>query len=68
MLLVFFLIVTIFQMFGMISHRVMTLGHIVSSRKIIGKKKAFAMKEVIEESGVSIMKDMIQNIEVNTIL
>ena len=46
----------------------MTLGHIVSSRQIrkFGKKKAFNMNKVIEQSGVSIMKDMIQNVEVNT--
>ena len=55
-------------MFGMFAHRLMTLGHIVSSRHIrkFGKKKAFNMSKVIEESGVSIMKDMIQNVEVIT--
>ena len=62
----FFLI--IFQMYGMFAHRLMTLGHIVSSRHIrkFGKKKAINMKKDIEQSGVSIMKDMIQNVEVNT--
>ena len=63
----FFLI--IFQMYGMFAHRLMTLGHIVSSRHIrqFGKKKVFNMNmsKVIEQSGVSIMKDMIQNVEVN---
>ena len=53
-------------MLGMVAHRLMTFGHIVSSRNIIGKKKAYDMKKVIEQSGVSIMKDMIQNVEVNT--
>ena len=64
----FFLI--IFQMYGMFAHRLMTLGHIVSSRHIrqFGKKKVFNMNmnKVIEQSGVSIMKDMIKNLEVNT--
>ena len=62
----FFLI--IFQMYGMFAHRLMTLGHIVSSRHIrkFGKKKAINMKKDIEQSGVSIMKDMIKNLEVNT--
>ena len=66
MLMGFFLI--IFQMYGMFAHRLMTLGHIVSSRHIrkFGKKKTFNMNKVIEQSGVSIMKDMIQNVEVNT--
>ena len=67
-LLVFFFIVVVFQMFGMITHRLMTFGHIISSRNIFEKKKAFDMKRDIEQSGVSIMKDMIQNIEVNTII
>ena len=66
----FFLIIVIFQMFGMFAHRLMTLGHIVSSRHIrqFGKKKVFNMNmnKVIEQSGVSIMKDMIKNLEVNT--
>ena len=64
----FFLIIVIFQMFGMFAHRLMTLGHIVSSRHIrkFGKKKAINMKKDIEQSGVSIMKDMIKNLEVNT--
>ena len=55
-------------MYGMFAHRLMTLGHIVSSRHIrkFGKKKTFNMNKVIEQSGVSIMKDMIQNVEVNT--
>ena len=68
MLMGFFLIIVIFQMFGMFAHRLMTLGHIVSSRHIrkFGKKKTFNMNKVIEQSGVSIMKDMIQNVEVNT--
>jgi hypothetical protein len=63
----FFLIIVIFQMFGMFAHRLMTLGHIVSSRHIrkFGKKKTFNVSKVIEQSGVSIMKDMIQNVEVN---
>ena len=67
MLMGFFLIIVIFQMFGMFAHRLMTLGHIVSSRHIrkFGKKKAINMKKDIEQSGVSIMKDMIQNVEVN---
>ena len=62
----FFLI--IFQMYGMFAHRLMTLGHIVSSRHIrqFGKKKVFNMNKVIEQSGVRIMKDMIKNLEVNT--
>ena len=66
MLMGFFLI--IFQMYGMFAHRLMTLGHIVSSRHIsqFGKKKRSNMNKVIEQSGVSIMKDMIQNVEVNT--
>ena len=63
--MVFFMIIAAFQMLGMVAHRLMTFGHIVSSRNIIGKKKAFDMKKVIEQSGVSIMKDMIQNVEVN---
>ena len=67
-LMVFFFIVVVFQMFGMIVHRLMTFGHIISSRNIFEKKKAFDMKRDIEQSGVSIMKDMIQNIEVNTII
>ena len=62
------MIIAAFQMLAMVAHRLMTFGHIVSSRNIIGKKKAFDMKKVIEQSGVSIMKDMIQNIEVNTII
>ena len=66
--MVFFMIIAAFQMLGMVAHRLMTFGHIVSSRNIIGKKKAFDMKKVIEQSGVSIMKDMIQNIEVNTMI
>ena len=67
-LMVFFMIIAAFQMLGMVAHRLMTFGHIVSSRNIFGKKKAFDMKKVIEQSGVSIMKDMIQNIEVNTMI
>ena len=67
-LMVFFFSITVMQMFGMIDHRLMTFGHIISSRNIFEKKKAFDIKRDIEHSGVSIMKDMIQNIEVNTMV
>ena len=53
----------------MIAHRLMTLGHIVSSRQIrtLGKKNIQDMDKVIQQSGVSIMKDMIQNVEVSKV-
>ena len=65
--MVFFFTIVVFQMIGMISHRLMTLRHIVSTRHIFEKKKAFNMKEVLEERGVGIMKDMIQSVEVTSV-
>ena len=67
-LLGFFVLIVLFQTIGMIGHRLMTLGHIVSSthiRQQLGKKDKYDVKKVIENSGVSIIKDMIQNVQVN---
>ena len=66
-LIVFFLFIVLFQTIGMIGHRLMTLGHIVSSthiRQHLGKKDKYDVKKVIESSGVNIIKDMIQNVQV----
>ena len=67
-LIAFFLFIVVFQTIGMIGHRLMTLGHIVSSthlRQHFGKKDKYDLKKVIESSGVNIIKDMIQNVQVH---
>ena len=66
----FFATVLTIQILGMITHRLMTLGHIVSSTHIrppkLGKgDKSFDANKVIEKSGVSIIKDLIQNVMVS---
>ena len=65
----FFATVLTIQILGMITHRLMTLGHIVSSTHIrppkLGKGNTFDANKVIEKSGVSIIKDLIQNVMVS---
>ena len=65
----FFATVLTIQILGMITHRLMTLGHIVSSTHIrppkLGKADKFDANKVIEKSGVSIIKDLIQNVMVS---
>ena len=64
-----FLGITLFQVIGMLTHRMMTLGHIVSSTKIrstlSGKKGVVDAKALLDLHGVSIVKDMIKSIKVN---
>ena len=65
----FFATVLTIQILGMITHRLMTLGHIVSSTHIrppkLGKGDTFDANKVIEKSGISIIKDLIQNVMVS---
>ena len=67
----FFATVLTVQIIGMVAHRLMTLGHIVSSTHIrpprLGNKNAFDANKVIEKSGVSIIKDLIQNVQVKKV-
>ena len=62
-----FAILMIIQIFGMIYHRIETMGHIISATYIrspkIGKNSVHADK-VIEISGLSLIKDLIQNVQV----
>ena len=62
-----FAILMIIQIFGMIYHRIETVGHIISATHIrspkIGKNSVDADK-VIEKSGLSLIKDLIQNVQV----
>ena len=53
-------------MIGMFTHRIMTLGHIVSTTNIsLGRrKKNFDVNKEINKNGVAIVKSMIKNISV----
>ncbi len=63
---IFFAVVLLIQVIGMLAHRLMTLGHIVSSTKIrmklFGKTKAFDPEKFIKKKGVSIIKEMIKTV------
>ena len=64
----FFGIIVVFQLIGMLGHRLSTLGHTVSTTHIrfqIGEKDAYDVKKIIEKHGYKIVKDMIQNVQVN---
>lgn len=66
---VFFAVVLIIQVIGMFAHRLMTLGHIVSSTRIRmsmkwNSKNAFDPNEFIDKKGVEIFKDIIRNVQV----
>ena len=60
------ILVLIIQMIGMFTHRIMTLGHIVSTTNIsLGRrKKNFDVNKEINKNGVAIVKSMIKNISV----
>ena len=64
----FFGIIVVFQLIGMLGHRLSTLGHTVSTTHIrfqIGEKDTYDVKKIIEKHGYKIVKDMIQNVQVN---
>ena len=76
---IFFAVVMFIQVIGMLAHRIMTLGHIVSTTKLNfftgmrkklarsrGKDKVDVNKE-IQKSGVSLIKDMIKNAQVSSV-
>lgn len=70
---VFFAVVLIIQVVGMFAHRIMTLGHIVSSTRLRmafnwKSKDTFDANEFIDKKGVEIFKDIIRNVQVGHLL
>ena len=65
---IFFAFVMLLQLIGMLAHRLMTLGHIISTTKIrmtlFGKNKRFDPNKLIQKQGVNIVKDIIRNAQV----
>ena len=63
----FFGIVLIVQFLGMIAHRLMTLGHVISTTKIrtrlFGKQEKFDPNDMLNKEAVSIVKDLIKNVQ-----
>lgn len=64
---VFFAVVLIVQFVGMLLHRIMTLGHIVSTTKIrvrkLGQKHKFDANALIDKQAVDIVKSLIKNVQ-----
>merc|ERR1712226_554336 len=63
--LLFFAVVLLLQIVGMLIHRIMTLGHIVSStkvrltfKKILGKEDKIDPEKLIEKYGVDFIKQI----------
>ena len=63
--MVFFLGVLLIQMVGMLAHRLMTLGHFVSTTKIAIRENNFNGDEEIKKHGVNLFRSMIKNLEVS---
>merc|ERR1712136_466111 len=62
--ILFFIVVLVLQMVGMLAHRLLTLGHIVATTKIpwkkafgLGKKKQFNADKMLAKRGIEIMKE-----------
>ena len=63
--MVFFLVVLLIQMVGMLAHRLMTLGHFVSTTKIGIRENNFNGDEEIKKHAVNLFRSMIKNLEVS---
>ena len=63
--MIFFLVVLIIQMIGMLIHRIMTLGHVVSTTKISFREKKFNANDEINKNGVKLVKSIIKNVVVS---
>ncbi len=63
----FFGVVLIVQFLGMIAHRLMTLGHVISTTHIkfalFGKEDKFDPNAMLNKEAVSIVKDLIKNVQ-----
>ena len=63
----FFGVVLLVQFIGMIAHRLMTLGHVISTTKIrfaiFGKQDKFDPNDMLNKEAVSIIKDLIKNVQ-----
>jgi len=62
--ILFFIVVLVLQMIGMLAHRLLTLGHIVATTRIpwkkalgLGKKKQFNADKMLAKRGIEIMKE-----------
>ncbi len=68
--LLFFAIVLLIQLIGMLIHRVMTLAHILATTEVRGawrKRKGYDEKADLQKNGVNIIKDMQRQFKVNVI-
>ena len=63
--MVFFLVVLLIQMVGMLAHRLMTLGHFVSTTKIGIRENNFNGDQEIRKHAVNLFRSMIKNLPVS---